>query len=158
MLLVIGLVLAGAGIGMMMRAFGKQPDSEHTFGSGGSTTVRIDAGETKVVFIANAAVAGGHQVHCDTFGEGGRGVEMKQFEDSLTLNQWEATFTITPGTSGNYTVTCMGAASDTFGVGESPGGALLFGSLVGVVGGVIMAMVGISVLVLTAVLRRRRSG
>jgi preprotein translocase subunit Sss1 len=110
----VGLIVCGVGIGMIVNSVGMQPTSEHTFGAGGSTTVHIDAGETKVVYVANATAAGGHRVHCDTIGGDSGSVQMNRYRGSLTLNQWDATFTVTPSTTADYTIRCTGAASDTF--------------------------------------------
>jgi hypothetical protein len=114
-------------------------------------------GETNVVYVANATAAGGHRVYCDTTG-GQRGdVELKRFEGSLTMNQWDATFTVTPNKSGDYTIRCTGAPSDTFGVGEDPGLGTIFGAVLASIAGALPLIVGLSVLTVTAWLRRRRS-
>ena len=114
-LTVVGLIVAGFGIGVVVNSTGTQPASEHTFRAGGSTTVHIDAGETKVVYIANATAAGAHHVHCDTVGgdSASGSLDMKQYQGRLTLNQWDATFTVTPSQSGDYTIRCTGAPSST---------------------------------------------
>ena len=118
--------------------------------------MHIDAGETKVVYVANATAVGGHRVHCDATGGSGS-TEMKQYQGSLTLNQWDATFTVTPSQSGDYTIRCTGAPSDTFGVGEDPGLGGIFASVVAIIAGAFIVIVGLSVLTVIAVLRRRRS-
>jgi hypothetical protein len=156
-LIVAGLVVIGVGVGLVANSLGKQPTSEHTFAAEGSTTLHIDAGETKVVYVANATAAGGHRVHCDTIG-GERGdVELKQYPGSLTLNQWDATFTVTPSKSGEYTIRCTGAPSDTFGVGEDPDGGTIFAGVLASIAGAFPLILGLWALIVTAWLRRRRS-
>jgi hypothetical protein len=153
----VGLAVCGIGIGMVVNSIGEQPTSEHTFGAGESTTVHIDAGETKVVYVANATAVGGHRVHCDAAGGDSGSIEMKQYQGSLTLNQWDATFTVTPSQSGDYTIRCTGAPSDTFGVGEDPGLGGIFASVVAIIAGAFILILGLSALTVTAWLRRRRA-
>jgi hypothetical protein len=153
----VGLAVCGVGIGMVVNSIGKQPASDHTFGAAESTTVHIDAGETKVVYVANATAAGGHRVHCDTTGGDSGSIEMTQYQGSLTLNQWDATFTVTPSQTGDYTIRCTGVPTDTFGVGEDPGLGGIFASVVAIIAGAFIVIVGLSVLTVVAVLRRRRS-
>jgi hypothetical protein len=156
-LIVAGLVISGVGIAVVVNSVGKQPASEHTFTAGGSTTIHIGAGETKVVYVANATAAGGHHVNCETIG-GRRGdVELKRYQGRLTLNQWDATFTVTPRNSGDYTICCTGARSDTFGVGEDPDGGTIFAGILASIAGAFPLIVGLSVLTVIAWLRRRRS-
>lgn len=157
MLTVVGLIVCGVGIGTVVNSIGKQPASEHTFGAGESTTVHIDAGETKVVYVANAPAAGGHRVHCDTIGGDRGATQMKQYQGSLTLNQWDATLTVTPNQSGDYTIRCTGHPSDTFGVGEDPGLRAIFVSVLTSIAGTFLIVVGLSALTVTIWLRRRRS-
>jgi hypothetical protein len=156
-LTVVGLIVCGVGTAMVVHSIGKQPPGERTFGARGSTTLHIDADETKVVYIANATAAGGHHVHCDTIGGDSGSVQMKQYQGRLTLNQWDATFTVTPSQSGDYTIRCTGAASDTFGVGDDPGIGATLGSVLAIIAGVFFVIVGLSLLTVTAWLRRRRS-
>jgi hypothetical protein len=156
-LIVVGLIVCGVGIGIVVNSLGKQPASEHRFGTGESTTVHIDAGETKVVYVANATATGGHRVHCDTTGGDSGSIDMKRYQGSLTLNQWDATFTVTPSKSGEYRIRCTGAPSDTFGVGEDPGLGTIFGAVLASIAGALPVIVGLSVLTVTAWLRRRRS-
>jgi hypothetical protein len=156
-LLVIGLLTAvGVFVGALVNIMGKQPSAEHTFASGGSTTVHVNARDTKVVYIANADAAGGHHVHCDTSDSSGQPVQMQRHSGSMTLNQWDATFTFTAPTSGDFTVGCVGAASDSFGVGGEPNPGAFVVGILGALGGGVVVVLGIVTIVITAVLRRRR--
>jgi len=76
---------------------------------------------------------------------------------SLTLNQWEATFIITPKKSGEYTIRCTGAPSDTFGVGEDHDGGTILAGVLASIAGASPLIVGLSALTVTAWLRRKRS-
>jgi hypothetical protein len=157
-LLVVGLLIAvGVFVGALVNVMGKQPSAEHSFASGGSTTVHVNARETKVVYVANADAAGGHHVHCDTSDSSGQPVPMQRYNGSMTLNQWEATFTFSAGTSGDFTVGCVGAATDSFGVGGEPNPGAFVVGILGALGGGGIVVVGIVTIVITAVLRRRRA-
>ncbi len=156
-LVAVGLLVgAGVFVGTLVSALGKQPSSGHTFASGSSTLVHADAGETKVIYIANADAAGGHRVHCDTSDSSGQPVAMDRYHGSMTLNQWEATFTFTAGPAGDYTVGCVGAPTDNYGVGGQPDPGALVTGILGAIGGVGIVVGGIATIVVTAVLRRRR--
>jgi hypothetical protein len=156
MLIVLGLVVCGVGIGIVANSTGSQPASEHTFRTGGSASLHIRAGETKVVYVANATAARGHRVNCVTIG-GERGeVELERYEGRLTLNQWDATFILTPSESGDYTIRCTGAPSDTFGVGEDADGGTILAGVLASIAGAFPLIVGLSVLTVVVWLRRRR--
>ena len=156
-LTVVGLIVIGVGIAMVASSIGKEPADDHTFPAGGSTTVHIDAGETKVVYVANADAAGGHHVQCHTSGGDAGAIKMSRYDGNLTLNQWDATFTVTPSQGGDYTIRCTGAASDTFGIGEDPGVGTIVGGVLASVAGGLPLIAGLSTLTVTAWLRRRRS-
>lgn len=157
-LLAIGLVLSlGLGIGGFIRIKDKQPQPETIFSSGRSTSVHLDPENRKILFIAGAAQAGGHPVHCIAAGAGGGRVSLKRYDGNLTLNKWNALFTLDTTQAGQYTLSCVGAPSDTFGVGEYVGpGAFIF-SIVSVIAGVVVILAGAVTMVVTAVLRSRRS-
>jgi hypothetical protein len=153
--LIVLAVVLGIGVGVkVIHIMGKQPRSEHTFGSRESTTLHIDTGATKVIFIANADAGARHRVHCDV--APGVGVAMTNYSGDLTLNQWKAYFTVTASQSGDYTVSCIGSTSDVFGVGgDLQAGEFVAAFLAGL-GGMALMLVGALTFVLTAVLRRRR--
>lgn len=157
-LVAVGLLIGvGVFVGALVNVLGKQPGAGHTFASGATTTVHADAGETKVIYIANADAAGGHRIHCDTSDSSGRPVQMQRYHGSLTLNRWEATFTFTAGPSGDYTVGCVGAPTDSFGVGGQPNPGAFVAGVFGALGGGGILVLGVVTIVITAVLRRRRA-
>lgn len=149
---VVGLVVAIEGVHIMS----KQPSSDHTFSSGASTTVHIDPGATKVIFMANWDTGAEHRIHCDVSPTAG--VELTRYTGELTLNQWTAFFRLTVSQAGDYTVSCMGSPSDTFGVGDDLRISGLIGAIVGGIASLGLLSLGVVTLVVTAVLRRRRAG
>jgi hypothetical protein len=135
---------------------GLQPQNEATFGNGGSTTVHLEPGAKKVVFIANS-LAGEHPVRCITTGTSTARVSLKTYEGTMSLNRWRAMFTLDAAQAGDYTVSCIGAPSDTFGVGGYASPAAFVGSLFSIFGGLALALAGAVTTIVAAVLRRRRN-
>lgn len=132
------------------------PDAEHTFGSGEMTTVHFDAGETKVIFAADPGE--NHHVECNVSTRIGSDddITVDNYDGTLTINQWQAVFTVTVRNASDYTVTCEGAASDEFGVGGDATPGLLVGGIFAIIGGGFLAAFGILTLIVTAILRQRR--
>lgn len=110
-----------------------------------------------MLFITGATTAGGHPVHCVAAGSGGGRVSLKRYDGTLTLNKWNALFTLDATQAGQYTLSCVGAPSDTFGVGEYVGpGAFIF-SIASIIAGLVVILGGAVTMVVTALLRSRRS-
>ena len=155
-LLALGLALGlVGGVGGVARIKGKQPQSEATFSSGGSTTVHLDPGTRKVLFVADTAT-GGHPVQCVAAGGAVGRVSLNRYTGAMTLNRWQAMFTLEATASGDYTVSCRGAPTDTFGVGGYVSPLALILSVVSSVVGLVLALAGAVTIIVTAVLRRRR--
>ncbi|MED5812461.1 hypothetical protein VST63_08810 [Mycolicibacterium sp. 050232] len=157
-LLIVGLLLTAFGAVSMIGHFADAaPDAEHTFANGEMTTVHFDAGETKVIFVANPGEH--HKVRCNVGTQTGSDDEatIDNYDGGLTINQWQAVFTATAQQSSDYAVTCEGAPSDKFAVGGDVKAGSLVGSVVGLSGGGLLCLVGIVTLIVTAILRHRRA-
>jgi hypothetical protein len=154
-LLVIGLLISGAGIGVIVNAFNAQPDSGQTFASGESTTLHFADGATKVIYVDSGA-AGRHHIECNVSNVAERVAKISRYHGNLTINRWEAAFTVTASESGDYTIECTGAPSDTFGVGDNAAAGTFIAGVFGIAAGAGMTLAGIAALVLVAVLRWRR--
>jgi hypothetical protein len=154
---VLGLAGIGMGASAIVNVINQQPTEEHTFRAGRSTTVQFEAGARKVIFGSMEATR--HYTNCNVSSpdaSSGDGVEIRQYNGSLTLNRWEALFTVSVKEAGNYTISCTGGASDTFGVGGHATVVDLFAGIAGLIVGTGVALVGVVALIITAVLRRRR--
>lgn len=157
-LIAIGLILGlGVGIGGLVRIKGIQPQSESIFGNGGSTTVRLNPGSKKVVFIANSLATGEHPVRCITTGTATERASLKTYEGTMSLNRWRAMFTLEAAQGADYTVSCIGIPSDTFGVGGYASPTAFVGSVFSIFGGLALALAGAVTTIVAAVLRRRRN-
>lgn len=157
-LIAIGLVLGlGAGVGGVLRVNGMQPRTETIFTTGGSTTVHLDAGARRVLFVVGSAANGGHPVRCVATGAATSRPSLKRYDGEMGLSRWHAMFTIEATESADYTVSCIGAPSDTFGVGGYAGPESFALSVLSIVAGFAIALVGAVTTIVTAVLRRRRN-
>lgn len=153
-LIVLG-VIAGVGAGLTgLQIMGNQPRGQDSFGSGGSATVHIDSGATKIIYVADAGTGAVHRIHCEVAPV--QGLQFTRYGRNLALGEWTAYFKITAGQSGDYLVSCIGSASDRFGVGDDVGHGALVAAVVGGLGSAALFVLGIVTLVVTAVLRRRR--
>lgn len=156
-IVVLGIVGVGLSATAIVNVISQRPTEEHTFAAGQSTTVHFDAGERKVIFASTEATE--HYTNCNVSSRdvsSGDGVEIQQYNGSLTLGQWAAVFTVSVKEAGNYTIRCTGQASDTFGVGGDAKVGQFLAGVAGVIAGGGVALIGVVALVITAVLRRRR--
>lgn len=156
-LIIVGVAVAViAGVGLTSEFSGAAPEAEHTFASGEMTTVHFDAGETKVIFIANSGEHRDGQCSVGNRGSSGDDLKLENYKGSLTINQWQAVFTVTAQRAADYTVTCEAAASDEFGVGSDAKPTLVVGTILAAFGGCFLFGIGIVALTVTAILRWRR--
>ncbi|MCZ8382601.1 hypothetical protein O6P37_27395 [Mycobacterium sp. CPCC 205372] len=101
MLVLLGLVGAAVAVAAIVDVIGKAPGEADTFNSGDAVVVQMDAGTTRVVFVDSGG-AGAHDVNCDVANRPGDSVPMERFDGSLTLDDWEALFTVTAPNAGEY--------------------------------------------------------
>lgn len=155
-LLAAGLLGVGAGVATIVDVMAEQPDDAHIITAGESTRVPFEAGETRVIFAGTEAAE--HDINCDVASrEISSGVQIQQFSGDLTLNRWQAVFTVDVEQPGEYSITCTGAPADTFGVGGDVSVGQFVAGVFGLVVGIGVAVLGIITLIITAVLRHRRS-
>jgi hypothetical protein len=150
--LAIGLLL---GVGTFVDVMGKRPHGADIFANGESATVHFDDGQTRVIFVASQT--GGHRVNCNVNGPAGDGTDIAQYDGTLTLNKWQAAFTVTAASAGDYQVSCIGDPSDEFGVGGDADAGAFVGALFGCLVGAGLFIAGVTLTILAAVLRHRRS-
>lgn len=145
-LVVLGLAGAAISVVSMIAATG-DPTSDHQFAEGAVTTVHLEAGQSKVVYVADTtgSATGTCAIkkpgHLTTYGHG------------LTINQWRAVYTLTGDTAGDYSLVCTGS-SPRYSVGTD-GSASISGIVAGMFGGVAVAAVGGAVALVTAIRRRK---
>lgn len=120
-LLIVGLLIGTVFcVFIAVNVVDQSPSSEQTFISGGSATVHLDVGASKVIYGVH--IAERHNVDCTVKATAGsfRPPTIKRYDGILAIKHGEAIFTVTAHQVGNYVITCTGAHSDEFGVADSP--------------------------------------
>lgn len=156
-LVVLGLVMVGSGAAAVVTTYKQQPGSADTFAAGTSTPVTLAGGERKIVFVTTTS--GEHSTHCDASSrDPDSGIRIAAFTGSLSLGRWEAVFTLTAQHDGEYTLTCTGAPTDTFGIGGDASVATFLIGMLAIVAGGAFLLLGVVTLTIVALRRRHRAG
>jgi hypothetical protein len=144
---IIGAIVAAAG------GYAAALDSTDAkpFGVDTDTAVHLQAGQSKVIYVA--ASADNTKVHCDITGDTGQ-AHITSFDGGLSVNQWQALFTIAAESTGDYTVTCSAHDDPSFTIGTDASTPIALGVGVGVFSGFV-AFAGVIVLLVTFIRRRR---
>lgn len=161
----VALGVLGGGIGAATMLAGEvsdltagAPTADHTFGNKGTTTVRIDAGASKTIYVTQRTPR--RNLTCTARGtEGQRKPTLTEYRSDVTVNQWRALFTLTVQDAGEYSISCSGPSDASYGVGEHVTGSQVAHSVVGVfvVGGIgaVFVIAGLIVLAVTGIRRSR---
>ena len=145
-LIVLGL--AGAAMSVVgMVGVADSPTSDHQFDAGTLTTVSLDAGQSKTIYVADTT--GRASGMCAVKKPG----HLTTYNRALTINQWRAVYTLTGDRAGDYSVLCTGTAA-RFSVGSDGSGSFV-AIFVGMFGGGAMGLIGL-VVVVVATIRRRK--
>lgn len=124
----------------------------NSFASGESTTVTLQANEPKIIYVSRAEPA---PVNCHLSGDP-QHITLTQYGGGLSVDQWEAVFTISADQAGDHTLTCRGAGDPTFTVGDDASAPIGLAVGGGFLGGFI-AFAGAIVLLVTFLMRRRNA-
>jgi hypothetical protein len=159
----IGAVLIAIGVIASVTLFvvalsqltARAPGDENTFGNNESTTVHIDAGASKTIYVTNRTFS--RSMSCTVANaSGGVNPDLSPYSGQLTLNNWRALFTVSAQDSGDYRVSCSGPVSDArFGVGEHSSASEIAYPFIGAAAGAPLFIAGFVVLVVTVVRRSR---
>ncbi|MEZ0049712.1 putative membrane protein [Mycobacterium sp. MAA66] len=126
----------------------------HSFASGDTTVVHLEAGRPKVVYIDTA---GRSAADCHLAGAPAAELHMVPYDSDLTINQWKALFTISADEEDDYSLTCTAGGDSSFTVGDDT--STDFTAIrAGVAAGGLVALTGVIALFVTAVRRRLKSG
>ena len=155
-MLVSMALMIGGGLWLYEGLADRMPSGEDIFGKGKTTTTSFETGVSRDIFIDSSA--GQHHVRCNVAGPPNMvgDVRIDDYSGSLTVGRWRALFTVTTPQRGLYTITCTGAPSDTFGVGEHDPATPIFGGIGALVGGTFVGGIGLLAILVTFFLRRRR--
>lgn len=153
LLVLAGIALGAAGVGLAAHAASSLPGTGTEFGSGGSTTVHLEPGIDQTVFVRTKSAA--HNVYCK-FRDDSGAASIKTYSGSLAIGAWQAVLTVSTEKSGDYDIHCTGDADDHFRIGKSPGKAGILGAGASIIGGGGLVLLGGITALVIAVLRRRR--
>jgi hypothetical protein len=141
-----GITTAVLGINTAMN----KPSEGHQFAAGETTTVHLVAGESQVIYVSTADSGGNGQCATDS-----KNITLDDYSGSLTINQWRAALTITANATGDSSISCTGGGNPSFVVAGDAFPALTTGIVGAVVGG-LLSLVGVVVIIVTAIRRRNR--
>ncbi len=145
-LIVLGLVGAAMSVVGMVGVTGS-PTSDHQFDAGTMTTVSLDVGQSKTIYVADTT--GRASGMCAVKKPG----HLTTYNRAFTINQWRAVYTLTGDRAGDYSVLCTGTAA-RFSVGSDGSGSFV-AIFVGMFGGGALGLVGLVVVVVAAIRRRK---
>jgi len=150
-LLVVGIL--GAIVGIVWGVSGSSDAVDgSSFASGESTTVTLQANEPKIIYVSRAER---NPVNCHLSGDPAH-ITLTQYGGGLTVDRWEAVFTISADQTGEHTVTCRGAGDPTFTIGNDASTSIV-ALAVGIIVGGFIAFAGALVLLITFLMRRRNA-
>jgi hypothetical protein len=139
----------------LIQLTGRAPADENTFGNNDSTTVHVNAGASKTIYVTNGTFS--RSMSCTVANaSGGVNPDLSPYSGQLTLDNWRALFTVSAQDGGDYRVSCSGPVSDArFGVGEHISAGDIAYPFIGAAAGVPFIIAGFVVLVVTVVRRSR---
>lgn len=151
-LIAIGTVVAVILFAVFLsRVAGKTPTADHTFGNNQSTTVHLDAGGSKSIYVTNTNAG---KIKCTATGTGGQHGYMHDQDFGFILtSQWRALSYFTVRSGNDYTISCSGPSDVRYGVGEYIGPEQFTNLFWGIGAGVVLVIAGIGTLIATGVRR-----
>lgn len=156
----IGAVLVAIGVIGGITAFvvalvqitGQAPTDDHTFANNEATTVHIDAGASKAIYVTPTTTDA--NITCTARNlQGPANPDLSPYHSNLTVNQWRALFTLTVHDGGDYTISCSGPADARYGVGEHISSGEFAYPFIAAGTGIAVFIAGIVVLIVTAIRR-----
>ncbi|MCK1818278.1 serine/arginine repetitive matrix protein 2 [Streptomyces sp. XM83C] len=155
---VVGLLLAGAGIALVVAAVKdtvRSIDTDRSFSGGESRTFEFVTGETKAIYVSQSG-----QGHVECRIPEMRTGSMTEPDSTFTVTvgsrTWERVFEVKPGSSGDYALTCTSELPAEFALGDKPQvGATIGGIAAGIGCFVAAVLVAAAITVVTAVRRGR---
>ena len=155
-LIVIGVIASiTLFVVVLLHLMGRAPTDEHTFGNEEQTTVHLDAGASKTIYVTNGTYSPGSNCTAAS-ASGGPNPDLGSYNAKVTLGNWRALFSLSAHTDGDYVISCSGPVSDArYGVGDHISAGDIAYPFMGIAAGVPFVIAGIAVLVVTGVRRSR---
>jgi hypothetical protein len=140
---------------VLIQLMDRAPTDDHSFGNNESTTVHIDAGASKTIYVTNSTFS--PSMSCTAANaSGGLNPNLSPYSGSVTLANWRALFTVSAQEGGDYVISCKGSVSDArYGVGEHITVSEIAYPFLGAAAGAPFIIAGIAVFIVTFVRRSR---
>ncbi len=126
------------------------PAADHQFTVGDATTIHLQAGESKVVYAGDPS--GARAGTCTVKNP----AQLRLYDSDLTVGPWHAVATVSADSAGDYPLECTGPDGLRYSIGGDADTELTI-RVSGAVACGSAALVGIVLVVATAVRRRRPS-
>jgi hypothetical protein len=135
---------------VLIQLTNRAPADDQAFGNNAATTVHVDAGETKSIYVTPTTAYGS----CTARDPAGQHTpDLIPYNSNFTLNSWREVFTLTARESGDYTVSCSGPQGARYGVAEDVTGTQFAYPFIAAGIGIAVFIAGIVVIIVTAVRR-----
>lgn len=138
----------------LLQVTGQAPTNDHTFGNGETTTVHIDAGTSKTIYVTTDT-SEAQRIAC-VAQDRGQHRQLSPYHAEVTVNQWRAVSTLTAPAGGDYTISCSGPPDARYGIGGHISSGNFAGPFAAAGTGVAVFIAGIVTLIVTAIHRNRR--
>jgi hypothetical protein len=155
-LIVIGVIASiTLFVVVLLHLMGRAPTDEHTFGNKEQTTVHLDAGASKTIYVTNRTYSPSSSCTAASAGAG-RDAHLSSYHAQVTLGNWRALFSLSAQNDGDYVISCSGPVSDArYGVGDHISTGDIAYPFMGIGAGAPFVIAGIVVLIVTGVRRSR---
>jgi hypothetical protein len=141
----------------LVQVTSKVPTSDHSFGNNQATTVHVNAGESKSIYIAYTT--SDSNINCKIFGNKpyprpGDVPYLRRYNfDFIPTSVWRARFYFQAKDGGDYRITCSGPPDVRYGVGEYVGAEKFMLLFSGIAVGIVLGISGFATVIITALRR-----
>jgi hypothetical protein len=155
-LIVIGVIASiTLFVVVLLHLMGRAPTDEHTFGNKEQTSVHLDAGASKTIYVTTGTYSPSSTCTVAST-DGGPNRDLRSYNATVTLGNWRALFSFSAQNDGDYVISCSGPVSDTrYGVGDHISAGDIAYPFMGIGAGAPVVIAGIAVLIVTGVRRSR---
>ena len=135
---------------LLIQLTNRGPDDNHAFGNNTATTVHVDAGESKTIYVSPTMAQGA--ISCTARDDKGqKTADLIPYSSSLTFNHWRAAFTLSPPDGGDHMISCLGPADARYGIADHVGVVEFAYPFVAAGAGIAIFVAGVVVVIVTAV-------
>jgi hypothetical protein len=141
---------------VLVHLMGRAPTDDRAFGNNERTTVHVDAGASKTIYVTNRTYS--PSTSCTAASaDAGPNPDLSPYGASVILSNWRALFAISAQNGGDFVISCSGPVSNArYGVGDHIAAGDIAYPFMGIGAGAPFIVAGIAVLIV-AFVRRSRS-